>query len=129
MISPKPDLGPEDRNLKSLRIFNNEIAKVFNEFEKLTKHLQRVTKQKRFVQGNEEVRNLMVVEELLEFYDDTDAVSCVQHDYTPNTMTKMDGLQQTTYPRKNWSSLMMYLDMGFIVDNKNGIFYIFMQLS
>lgn len=40
-----------------------------NEFEKLTKHLQRVTKQKRFVQGNEEVRNLMVVEELLEFYD------------------------------------------------------------
>lgn len=48
------------------------------------------------------------VEELLEFYDDTDAVSCVQHDYTPNTMTKMDGLQQTTYPRKNWSSLMMF---------------------
>jgi hypothetical protein len=48
------------------------------------------------------------VEELLEFYDDTDAVSCVQHDYTPNTTTKMDGLQQTTYPRKNWSSLMMF---------------------
>lgn len=48
------------------------------------------------------------IEELLEFYDETDAVSCVQHDYTPNTMTKMDGLQQTTYPRKNWSSLMMF---------------------
>ena len=48
------------------------------------------------------------IEELLEFYDETDAVSCVQHDYTPNTMTKMDGLQQTAYPRKNWSSLMMF---------------------
>lgn len=48
------------------------------------------------------------VEELLEFYDETDAVSCVQHDYTPTSTTKMDGLQQTTYPRKNWSSLMMF---------------------
>lgn len=48
------------------------------------------------------------IEELLEFYDETNAVSCVQHDYTPNTTTKMDGLQQTTYPRKNWSSLMMF---------------------
>jgi len=35
-------------------------------------------------------------------------VSCVQHDYTPTSATKMDGLQQTTYPRKNWSSLMMF---------------------
>lgn len=48
------------------------------------------------------------IEELLEFYDETDAVSCVQHDYTPTSTTKMDGLQQTTYPRKNWSSLMMF---------------------
>ena len=36
LISPNPDLGPEDKNLKSLRIFNNETANVFNEFEKLT---------------------------------------------------------------------------------------------
>ena len=48
------------------------------------------------------------VEELLEFYDETDAVSCVQHDYIPKTDTKMDGVVQTTYPRKNWSSLMMF---------------------
>ncbi len=48
------------------------------------------------------------IEELLEFYDETDAVSCVQHDYTPTSTTKMDGLQQTIYPKKNWSSLMMF---------------------
>jgi hypothetical protein len=35
-------------------------------------------------------------------------VWCVQHDYTPNTTTKMDGCVQTTYPRKNWSSVMVF---------------------
>ena len=29
-------------------------------------------------------------------------VSCVQHNYSPKTMTKMDGKMQHTYPRKNW---------------------------
>lgn len=48
------------------------------------------------------------IEELLEYYDDNYAVMCVQHDYTPRTDTKMDGYVQTTYPRKNWSSLMMF---------------------
>ena len=36
LISPRPDLGPEDKNRKSLRIFNNDTANVFSEFEKLT---------------------------------------------------------------------------------------------
>jgi hypothetical protein len=36
------------------------------------------------------------------------AVYCVQHDYTPKETTKMDGAVQTTYPRKNWSSLMLF---------------------
>ena len=33
--SPKPDLGPDAKNLISLIIFNNESDKVFKEFEKL----------------------------------------------------------------------------------------------
>ena len=33
--SPKPDLGPDAKNLMSFIIFNNEIDKVFKEFEKL----------------------------------------------------------------------------------------------
>lgn len=36
------------------------------------------------------------------------AVSCVQHDYTPKTDIKMDGKVQTVYPRKNWSSVMVF---------------------
>lgn len=36
------------------------------------------------------------------------AVMCVQHDYTPTSQTKMDGQVQTVYPRKNWSSMMMF---------------------
>ena len=36
------------------------------------------------------------------------AVHCVHHDYTPKETTKMDGAVQTSYPRKNWSSLMLF---------------------
>jgi lipopolysaccharide biosynthesis glycosyltransferase len=36
------------------------------------------------------------------------ALYCVQHDYRPTETTKMDGAVQTTYPRKNWSSLMLF---------------------
>src|SRR5581483_11431085 len=36
------------------------------------------------------------------------AVFCVHHDYTPKETTKMDGAVQTAYPRKNWSSLMLF---------------------
>lgn len=36
------------------------------------------------------------------------AVMVVQHDYAPRTATKMGGRPQTTYPRKNWSSMMVF---------------------
>lgn len=36
------------------------------------------------------------------------AVMCVKHDYEPADATKMDGKAQTLYPRKNWSSLVLY---------------------
>ena len=35
-------------------------------------------------------------------------VLCVQHDYTPAARVKMDGQVQAAYPRKNWSSLMLF---------------------
>lgn len=35
-------------------------------------------------------------------------VYCVKHEYTPNTMIKMDGKLQHIYPRKNWSSVMLF---------------------
>ncbi|WP_245318995.1 MULTISPECIES: glycosyltransferase [Mesorhizobium] len=45
---------------------------------------------------------------LLEYTKSNKAVYCVQHDYTPKATTKMDGVVQTSYPRKNWSSLMLF---------------------
>ena len=48
------------------------------------------------------------INDLLEYYNHNNAVMCVQHDYKPKTDTKMDGVVQTTYPRKNWSSLMVF---------------------
>ncbi|KAF3535706.1 hypothetical protein F2Q69_00019942, partial [Brassica cretica] len=32
----------------------------------------------------------------------------MKHDYTPKETTKMDGAVQTVYPRKNWSSMVLY---------------------
>ncbi|XP_049933623.1 protein CDI-like [Nymphaea colorata] len=48
------------------------------------------------------------IKELVELTDDKYAVMCVQHDYAPKETTKMDGAIQTTYPRKNWSSMVLY---------------------
>lgn len=36
------------------------------------------------------------------------AVMCVKHDHRPTNTTKMDGQVQTTYPRKNWASVLMW---------------------
>ncbi|QND52949.1 glycosyltransferase [Phyllobacterium sp. 628] len=48
------------------------------------------------------------VAELLQYQDPNKAVCCVKHDYTPKEGFKMDGKVQTSYPRKNWSSFMMF---------------------
>ena len=45
---------------------------------------------------------------LFERVDDKYAVMVVQHDYTPKTETKMDGKAQHQYPRKNWSSMILW---------------------
>lgn len=36
------------------------------------------------------------------------AVYVVKHDYRPKSIAKMDGQTQTKYPRKNWSSVMLF---------------------
>jgi len=46
--------------------------------------------------------------ELFDLTDDKYAVMVVKHDYTPLNQTKMDGRLQTVYPRKNWSSVMLF---------------------
>jgi lipopolysaccharide biosynthesis glycosyltransferase len=49
------------------------------------------------------------LEFVLEFQDAlTNPVSCVKHDYSPKSKMKMDGQMQHVYPRKNWSSVMLF---------------------
>ncbi len=48
------------------------------------------------------------IQEVLTEVDPFKAVSVVQHDYKPTEATKMDGCIQYAYPRKNWSSFMVF---------------------
>lgn len=48
------------------------------------------------------------IKELFDCADDQYAVMCVKHDYKVKEGTKMDGQKQTIYPRKNWSSVVLF---------------------
>ena len=48
------------------------------------------------------------VRDLFELADNRYAVMCAQHDYAPKKGVKMDGKEQTQYPRKNWSSMVLW---------------------
>lgn len=46
--------------------------------------------------------------DLLDHIDDKYAIICVQHDYKPTEAVKLAGVAQDAYPRKNWSSMVLY---------------------
>lgn len=48
------------------------------------------------------------VADLFAMADDKYAVMCVKHDYVPRNAIKMDGQKQVSYPRKNWSSCILW---------------------
>ena len=48
------------------------------------------------------------IKELFKKADDRYAVMVVKHDYQPSANTKMDGCVQHPYPRKNWSSMVLW---------------------
>ena len=48
------------------------------------------------------------IKKLFEQVDDKYAIMCVKHDYNPSNSFKMDGQTQSQYPRKNWSSCVLY---------------------
>ena len=55
--------------------------------------------------------DIIFLEDIKNLFDLTDekyAVMCVQHDYTVEEGFKMDGKMQTIYPRKNWSSVVLF---------------------
>lgn len=48
------------------------------------------------------------VERLFELADDRYAVMVCKHNHCPSEIKKMDGVMQTSYPCKNWSSLILW---------------------
>ena len=46
--------------------------------------------------------------QLFDMADDRYAAMCVKHAHVPTEATKMGGHAQTHYPRKNWSSVVLY---------------------
>lgn len=48
------------------------------------------------------------IRKVLDEIDPDKAVSVAQHQYTPQETVKMDGCKQHPYPRKNWSSFMVF---------------------
>lgn len=48
------------------------------------------------------------IAELFRLVDDRYAVMCVKHDHQPAETVKMDAQIQTAYPRKNWSSVLLF---------------------
>lgn len=48
------------------------------------------------------------IAEIFEGLDPSKALYCVKHDHRPEHTAKMDGQTQTVYPRKNWSSVMVF---------------------
>ena len=48
------------------------------------------------------------VNNLFSLADDRYAVMCVKHEFSPKPGLKMDGQIQTVYPRKNWSSVVLW---------------------
>ncbi len=48
------------------------------------------------------------ITELWALRDDRFAVMCVQHDHVPGENVKFLGERQSAYPKKNWSSLMLF---------------------
>lgn len=55
--------------------------------------------------------DVLIRADMLKLFDKIDrryAVTCVKHDHSPSSSTKMDGQLQTAYGRKNWSSMMIF---------------------
>lgn len=48
------------------------------------------------------------IKEVFSLADDRYAAMCVKHDFRPEEGIKMDGQKQEPYPRKNWSSFVLF---------------------
>lgn len=61
-----------------------------------------------FMDSDMVVKHPGVFEEAFRVLKPQHAVACVQHDYMPIMRPKFHGVEQHSYPRKNWSSFMAF---------------------
>lgn len=55
--------------------------------------------------------DVLCMEDVNKLFDQTDdkyAIMCAKHDHNPVGEVKLDGQKQTNYPRKNWSSVVLW---------------------
>jgi hypothetical protein len=55
--------------------------------------------------------DILCLTDLNELFDEADekyAVMCAKHNHAPDLGEKLDGKKQTSYPRKNWSSVVLW---------------------
>lgn len=78
------------------------------------------------------------IKELFELADSKYAVQVVKHDYKPSNKIKMDGKLQSVYPKKNWSSVILFnnehpsnkkLNLNFINESAPSVLHRFEWLS
>jgi len=55
-----------------------------------------------------DILGLTDLNQLFDQADDKYAIMCAKHNHTPDMGDKLDGQKQTIYPRKNWSSVVLW---------------------
>ena len=108
--NPKVDiLFLDQRLLRAKQIYNRSLDEKSSTEFSLTRFLTPLlsnTEYAIFCDGDFIFRD--DITKILDEIDPEAVVSCVQHDYVPKQQTKMDGKVQHQYPRKNWSSFMVF---------------------
>lgn len=107
----KIDILPVKQNeLREQKIYTREIDKFASTEFSLTRflvpHLSKFEGFSLFVDCDFLFQN--DINKLLDSIDKSKAVSVVKHNYNPENLTKMDGKIQHVYPRKNWSSFIVF---------------------
>jgi lipopolysaccharide biosynthesis glycosyltransferase len=93
-------------NLKSYEEKHTDGSNHFIYTRFLIPHLMNHDGWALFIDGDMILRD--DIAKLWELRDDSKAVMCVHHDYKTRMTTKYLGTQNENYPRKNWSSVVMW---------------------
>ncbi|MCA3242680.1 MAG: glycosyltransferase [Rubrivivax sp.] len=94
------------KNLQSYRETHTDGSNNFIYSRFLVPHLMRYDGWALYIDGDMLLRD--DIAKLWAMRDDSKAVMCVQHDYKTRTQDKYLGSKNADYPRKNWSSVVLW---------------------